>query len=371
MSKNSTIWISQGIGGNLGDVLLYKITSSFFAENNIPFLFQYAARPLSVEKIKALSNYGNVIIGPGGMFVHTISSKNMYRLVLNDINLREFEEKGFNFVIFSGGILDKPTDEEISTAAKLFQRCKKIYTRANIEIDNIKKITPDVDIAFCPCGSLFTDKIMKVEHRKKDIIVLNLDNLLFTAENYRDHPMKKFRDYALSQGLNCELLVNVHQTDYNEYLGDIFPVREVDLPIYKRVDEVVKSEQKTGYDFWHSFELPDDFVDRYNDCRFAFGKRLHGWLPFMSFDNPSAFIGMNARRQMPYDYFGDDTFLCGIPLKERLKKENLELMTDMMIEKLKYFIKNENLLCARIAARREQLWVEFQKHTREMFELMN
>ena len=107
------------------------------------------------------------------------------------------------------------------------------------------------------------------------------------------------------------------------------------------------------------------FGERYNDCRFAFGKRLHGWLPFMAFDKPAAFTGMAARRGMPKDYFGDDDFLCAVPRKRDMTREQHEPMADAFIEKLRFFIANEDALKSRIAERREELWQQLQGQAQE------
>jgi len=103
---------------------------------------------------------------------------------------------------------------------------------------------------------------------------------------------------------------------------------------------------------------------RYTACRFAFGKRLHGWLPFLAFDRPAAFVGMQARRGMPRDYFGDDTFLCAVPRRNPMSQAQLDATADGMIGKLASFVEQEDALVAQVAERREELWAQLQRQAR-------
>ena len=100
------------------------------------------------------------------------------------------------------------------------------------------------------------------------------------------------------------------------------------------------------------------FINRYNYARFAFGKRLHAWLPYFSFNIPAAFIGHPNRRGFPQDYFSGE-FLCDVPRTTNMTQRQLEIMSDMMIAKLNFFIKNEESLINLIEERKNRLRVTF------------
>lgn len=166
--------------------------------------------------------------------------------------------------------------------------------------------------------------------------------------------MIRFKKYAESLGLEVYSMIN-GRPDINEHLLDIFPMLEIDRhhlePLVPYVDKAIKFTNNQGL-----LDFPLSFGERYNNCRFAFGKRLHGWLPFFAFDIPAAFIGAHVRRGFPKDYFGNNDFLCDVPRSNNMSEADLNKMTDMMIDKLIFFVGHEDYLSKGIAERREELW---------------
>lgn len=346
------LWITLGRQGNAGDALLYDVTRALFRERaDLRF------RSVNSKKYARWTDGGikNVVVGPGGLFVQTNSARHLHRKLGRQ--WRTFESK--RFLLWSTGILSDPSPEETAGVRRVIDRSAKIVVRARREAEFIAEVT-GARAEWAPCASLFTDKLLAVPRRVDDVVVVNLDEVLFTPENIAGHPMRRFRDYAEAQGLAVRSMVNA-VGDSNPLLLDLFPLIDADEPILGDFlrSAPTRSEFFDGYTA--ALRRRASQGDRYTNARFAFGKRLHGWLPFMAFDRPAAFIGMEARRGMPRDYFGNNDFLCDVPRRRRMTQGHLDAMATKMIRKLDYFIKHEDALVSRIAERREELWGQLQR----------
>ncbi|WP_309067381.1 hypothetical protein [Microbacterium sp.] len=350
------LWITCGPRGNAGDALLYEVTPRLF-DGLIDLDFRYVSEPTYLSRKDRATQ--NVVIGPGGLFVQTNSSRHLHSKLTKQWS--QFETKTFH--LWSTGILSQPTEDEAADVRRVTSRAASIIVRATKESEYLRDVA-GVESEWAPCASLFTDRLLGVEKRLRDVVVVNLDHFHFTEENIADHPLKRFRDYAASEGLEVRSMVNAGG-DSNPLMLDLFPVIDAD----REPLEAFLRGGPTGREFNDGYNAAlkryKTFGHRYTGARFAFGKRLHGWLPFMAFDTPAAFIGMAARRGMPMDYFGTNEFLCAVPHRRGMNREALDSMANAMIGKLNFFVKNEDALTARIAERREELWQQLQGQARD------
>lgn len=348
------LWITCGIRGNAGDALLYQVTRKLFG-GLVNLDFRFVSEPNYI--LEGQETPLNVIIGPGGMFVQTNSSRHLHQKI--DRQWDQFQET--KFFLWSTGILGRPTSDEVKAVRRITSRAPKIIVRAQKEAELIRAVDPATNPEWAPCTSLFTDTLLDIKPNKRDIVVVNFDAHLINEENYANHPLRRFKAYAESEGLEVRLMVNA-AGDSNRMMLDLFPLIDIDVPLF---DDLLRAEL-TGKEFNIAFNqaLPKhpSFGQRYSASRFAFGKRLHAWLPFLAFDTPSAFVGMAARRGMPMDYFGSNEFLCAVPHTTGMTQEQLDEMANALIGKLNFFIHNEDRLVASIAEKRaalkEQLLVQ-------------
>lgn len=351
-AAKKALWITLGEKGNAGDALIYQATRRAF-DGLVDLDFRSVSDPLYLPEGKGTPD--NIIIGPGGILVQTNSSKHLHEKLARQwpqlLNSR--------FHLWSTGVLEKPSDKEAESLKKLLAQTKQVVVRAGREADFLRGVDPLVDPVWSPCASLFSDSLFSIEARKRDVVVLNLDSFLFTEENIRDHPLRRFKEYAESNGLEVRSMTNA-AGDSNSLLLDVFPLIEIDEPHFDALLRGNPAGREFHAPFTKALRAHPSIAGRYLDCRFAFGKRLHGWLPFLAFDTPAAFIGMHTRRGMPKEYFGSDTFLCDVPRKQNMSRDQIEQMADMMIGKLNYFIRNEDNLVASIRQRRAELKAQFR-----------
>lgn len=356
------LWITCGPRGNAGDALLYEVTKALFADR-IDLDFRYVNEPrylgIGAGRTK------NVMIGPGGMLVQTNSAKHLHGKL--EKQWGRFEDK--RFFLWSTGILETPREDEVSLVQRVVERADKVVVRATKESEYIAEVT-GAESEWSPCASLFTDRLLGIEKQKKDVVVVNFDDFLFTESNIADHPLGRFKRYAEAEGLEVRSMVNAGG-DSNSMMLDLFPLIDADRPLLEDFLRTNPTGREFNTGFNAAMEKMPSFGARYTNSRFAFGKRLHGWLPFMAFDQPAAFIGMQARRGMPRDYFGDGDFLCNIPRRREMSKAQLNDMANALIGKLNYFIHNEDELSSRIAARREELWDQLQRQAQEFADAMS
>ncbi len=380
----SAIWATPGPRyANFGDVLQYLLIERYF-KGKIKFELAEIGRPINTELI---GQSKNLVVGPGGILVGTQGAKALYRNILNDKTLAKFDKYGTKFHIWSSGVLRVPEENERRLANELFSRCTYIATRANIEIDFIKSITPEAEPVFSPCSTMFLDKILKEdmpESMKSDNVVLNLNKDNFREGLYLRSPIHRFIEYANSEGLKCVLMANSVHQDTNMDMLKTFNLLRSDHRLEDLLIDYYNTIETQGHDAYppgklsaevreYAFRNAKTFPRRYNKTRFAFGKRLHAWLPFFSYNTPAAFIGTKARRGMPKDYFGEElgeAFLCEVPERAR-NIGDLHRISEAMINKLRYYIKYEDRLVAKIAERREELWELFEKRAAELYESMD
>lgn len=346
------LWITCGPRGNAGDALLYEVTKALFADR-IDLDFRYVNEPRYLRGRGGRRQ--NVMIGPGGMLVQTNSARNLHSNL--EKQWGRFEDK--RFYLWSTGILETPSDDEVSLVKRVVERADTIVVRATKESEYIADVT-GAESEWSPCASLFTDRLLGIEKQKKDVVVVNFDDFLFTEANIAAHPLRRFRQYAESEGLEVRSMVNA-SGDSNSMMLDLFPLIDADRPLLEDFLRTNPTGREFNTGFNAAMEKMPSFGARYTNSRFAFGKRLHGWLPFMAFDQPAAFIGMQARRGMPKDYFGDGTFLCGVPRRRHMSVGMLDEMANAMIGKLNFFIHNEDRLSAQIAERRGELWEQLRR----------
>lgn len=351
------MWITLGVRGNAGDALIYETTRKLF-DGLIDLDFRTVGEPKYVRFGRSAPD--NVIIGPGGILVRTNSARHVQKKL--DAQWSRFEAS--RLFIWSSGILETPRDEEIPIVRKILGKADRIVVRANKEADLMRKVEPSADPQLLPCSSLFTDRLLGTEKDKRDVVVLNLDAHLFTDENIADHPLRRFKEYAEAEGLEVRGMVNAHG-DSNRYSLDLFPLIDADQELFHDVLATEPDSKTFNREFTRRLKQVDDFGARYTGSRFAFGKRLHGWLPFLAFDQPAAFIGMPARQGMPRDYFGNDRYLAKVPRRPRMGRDELDSMANSLIGKLNYFIHNEDRLSSEIAGRREQQWDEVRSGAQE------
>ncbi len=351
------LWITCGARGNAGDALLYDVTRELF-DGLLDLDFRHVSDPLYLRRGDAPTE--SVVIGPGGLFVQTNSARHLHGKLAKQ--WKQFEGK--KFYLWSTGVLHTPSEEELAAVRRVTSRARKIVVRATKEAEFLRRIGPITSPEWAPCTSLFTDRLLPVQNTTRDVVVVNLDSFLFTEDNIADNPLRRFIAYANAQGLDVRSMVNA-SGDSNRIMLDLIPLIDIDRPYF----EDLLLAEATGREFHEGFNAAmsrhPSFAARYTDCRFAFGKRLHGWLPFLAFDKPAAFIGMAARRGMPMDYFGSDEYLCDVPRSATMTTAQLDAMADGMIAKLQHFIDNEDALVSRTAERREQLWHQLQRQAAE------
>lgn len=338
--------------GNAGDALIYETTRKLFADL-IDLDFRTVGEPTYIRRDDPPVD--NIIIGPGGILVRTNSARH----VQQKLQKQWAQIDKARLFIWSSGILQEPFESELPIVRNVLNKASRIVVRASKEGELIRSVAPGTAPVLLPCTSLFTDKLMAIESTRRDVVVVNLDANLFTAENIENHPLKRFKEYAESEGLEVRLMVNAYG-DSNRYLLDLFPLIDADQGIFGNLLAQEPSSKEFNEPFSEGLRRVPSFGERYTNARFAFGKRLHGWLPFLAFDAPAAFIGMPARRRMPEDYFGARDFLCAVPRRRGMTTDHLDVMADMMIRKLGFFVRREDALRRKIAEQRAILWDQMQ-----------
>lgn len=356
------MWVTLGVRGNAGDALIYQTTRKLF-DGLVDLDFRTVGEPKYVKFARSAPD--NVIIGPGGILARTNSARHVQKKF--DAQWGRFDES--RMFVWSSGILETPREDELPILQKILRKSERIVVRADKEADFIRKVEPAAEPRMLPCTSLFSDRLLATPKRVKDVVVVNLDAHLFSEKNIDDHPLRRFKAYAEAEGLEVRSMVNAHG-DSNRYSLDLFPLIDSDQDLFHDVLAAEPDSKTFNREYTARLQQVDDFGARYTGSRFAFGKRLHGWLPFLAFDQPAAFIGMNARQGMPNDYFGNNRYLAKVPRRPRMGRDELDSMANSLIGKLNYFIHNEDRLSAEIAERREQLWAEVTSGAREFAEAL-
>lgn len=349
------LWITLGVRGNAGDALIYWTTRKLF-DDLIDLDFRTVGEPAYIRANENVPD--NVIIGPGGILVRTNSATHVQQKLERQWPLIDRSR----LFIWSSGILQKPFESEVPIVRKVLEKASRIVVRASKEDELIRSIAPEATPVLQPCTSLFIDKLLGIEPNRRDVVVVNLDANLFTSDNFDNHPLRRFKEYAESEGLEVRSMVNAYG-DSNRYLLDLFPLIDTEQGVFGDLLTREPSSKEFNEPFSEGLQRMPSLGERYTNARFAFGKRLHGWLPFLAFDAPAAFVGMPARRRMPQDYFGTGfgrAFLCAVPRRRDMTTDRLDVMADMMIQKLGFFIKKEETLRSKISGRRAELWDQLQ-----------
>lgn len=311
----------------------------------------------------------NVIIGPGGILSgsYTPDKKPHEWLIrhLTQSRIDEWSKEGKNVAFFGTGTntplnpnqKQKPfSSNSEKIISDLVSMSSGVYIRGNYDRMRIQTICQSEDVSklvFQPCPSIFIDSMVGSKKNKLDKIAVNFPFLKsLTSENFEKHPIKRFISYAKSLGLNCVFSPN-HTQDINPYVFDLFD--EVDIS-----EDLANFICGSEFDYsigqlkmQEEWEKRECIFSRYSGYRFAFGARLHSFLPFMAFETPTLFLTGNiARKPMPIDYFNNPLYLA----KEGFNPKKMEKVVDGMIERLNYFIKNEASLVSEIRREKERLW---------------
>ena len=358
---------------NAGDMLIYKAFQSLFAE-------ELSLRYQHIRLDKLDSTEKAIIIGPGGILSGSYNPEKtphewlIRHLNKNKVDLWSKENKKVFFfgtgtnTPFNANKNNKPFSAVSGKAiSDLISLSDGVYLRGNYDIIRIQNMCSSLDIhklKFQPCPSMFIDKMCNNILPKSDKIAVNFPLLKqVTSENYKTHPLRRFIHYAKSCGLDVEFSPN-HTMDINHHVIDMFDT----VALSKKTIDFMLSKQSEDYNLaqevmqqeWDSTEC---IFQRHSGYRFAFGSRLHSFLPFMAFNTPSLFMTGNvARMPIPMDYFQDPIFLARSPYNVKA----LDIMVDGMIERLDFFIKHEDRLISNIEQHKERLWGITQKNKTEM-----
>lgn len=368
--------LSYGNCSNAGDVLIFQTFNKLF-ENEIDTTWHH----VRLDKLEVKSR--NVIIGPGGLLsgsynpavtpdelvIRNLTSK---RLAAWKKQLRPVFAFGTGTnTPFENGPTSKPFSEVSSaTIAKLASVSGGLYLRGSADIRRLSKFCATEDLhkfKFQPCPSIFLDRLFNIKPVVTDQIAINFPMAkALSPENAKKHPLNRFVECAKSFGLSVALLDN-HPSDMNQTVIEMFDVPQSDAEQSDFVSQLGETTNNQKM-FEHRWTRVPVLASRFNGYRFAFGVRLHSFLPFMAFNTPSVFLAGNPiRMPMPMEYFRSPVFGA----KTTFGEAPLDLVVDGMIERLKYFIKNEDSLKAQIADERSRLWDLTNINKFEMLSRMN
>ncbi|MGO2225308.1 MAG: polysaccharide pyruvyl transferase family protein [Psychrobacter celer] len=347
---------------NAGDVLIHQTIEKLF-EGQIDFRYHH------IRKDKLEDTEKNIVIGPGGILSGSYTPEgnpNEWLIRhLTQARVEDWKKKGKNVSFFGTGtntplganINQKPFSKvSEKVISDLISMSSSAFVRGNYDRMRLQTMCQSEDVSklfFQPCPSIFIDSMASSTLTKADKIAINFPfHNSLNEENYKKHPIRKFIDYARSCGLQCVFAPN-HTQDVNKYVFEIF--NEVDLS-ENFTNFICSSEfdysigQLKMQEEWEKKEC---IFSRYSGYRFAFGARLHSFLPFMAFETPTLFLTGNiARKPMPIDYFNNPIYLA----KEGFSPKKMEKVVDGMIERLNYFIRNEAKLVSEIRREKERLW---------------
>ena len=359
---------------NAGDVLIHQTFVGLFS-NVLETKYHH------IRQSKLSGTASNIIIGPGGLLSGSYKPDvNPDELILRHMTaakVADWRQQGRNMFCFgtgtntptNAGSGSKPfSDVSAKTIGDFISASKRIYLRGSADINRLQAFCRSEDLEkliFQPCPSIFLDKIFQVKSEKADRIALNLP--LMKIKDLRSHPISRFIASAHAEGLKVDFLDN-HPMDFNSEVYEVFDgTTHSDMlkKFYLNPETATyEGAQKLYQAEWDSF---DSLPSRFNGFRFAFGARLHSFLPFMAFDTPSLFLASNPiRTAMPTEYFGNPIFGAKIPFGGK----NVDEVVDGMIERLKYFIRYEDTLVDRIREQRYRLWNITKKNKDEMLSLM-
>lgn len=368
--------LSYGNCSNAGDVLIFQTFNKLF-EDDVETTWHH----VRLDKLDVKAR--NVIIGPGGLLSGSyrpdVNPDELVIRHLTPIRLAAWKKQGrpvFAFgtgtnTPFENGPTSKPFSVESGkTIAKLANVSDGLYLRGSADIRRLSAFCATDDLnkfKFQPCPSVFLDRLFSIRPETSDQIAINfpLEKSL-TPENAKTHPLRRFVEFAKSLGLSVALLDN-HPSDINKIALEIF-----DPPRSDPGQAAFMSQLQNEGDGQKLFEqrwTSSPFVaSRFNGYRFAFGVRLHSFLPFMAFNTPSVFLAGNPiRMPMALEYFRNPAFGA----KVAFGQASLGQVVDGMIERLRFFVRNEDRLRAEIADQRSRLWEITMNNKAEMLGRMN
>lgn len=359
---------------NAGDVLIHQTFVGLFSK-------ELDTKYHHIRQSKLNGVAPNIVIGPGGLLSGSYKPDvNPDELILRHMTsakVAEWQSQGRRMFCFGTGT-NTPTNagsgskpfSEVSARiiGEFVSAAQKIYLRGSADINRLQAFcnSEDLDkLIFQPCPSIFLDRIFDIKPVKRDRIALNLP--FMKIKDLEKHPISRFVSYAHSEGLKVDFLDN-HPMDFNVEVYDTFDGTTHSDTLKKFYLSAepgsYESAQKLFQTEWESLEsLPS----RFNGYRFAFGARLHSFLPFMAFNTPSLFLASNPiRTAMPTEYFGNPIFGAKLPFGGK----NVDQVVDGMIERLNYFIRHEDTLVDCIQEQRYRLWNITKRNKDEMLSLM-
>lgn len=374
--KRTAGLLSYGNCSNAGDVLIFQTFNKLFADE-----IDTTWHHVRLDKLAVKAR--NVIIGPGGLlsgaYKPDVAPDELVIRHLTPIRLAAWKKQqrpvfafgtGTN-TPFDNGPTSKPFSAESGkTIAKLAHVSDGLYLRGSADIRRLAALCATDDLhkfKFQPCPSVFLDRLFCIKPEISDQIAINFPmEKSLTAENVKTHPLNRFVDFAKSLGLSVALLDN-HPSDINKLALDVFdpPQSDPDQPEFITQAFEKEDSQKLFEQRWTSAPF---VAPRFNGYRFAFGVRLHSFLPFMAFNTPSVFLAGNPiRMPIPIEYFGNPVFGAKIAFGQA----SLGQVVDGMIERLKFLVKREDHLRTEIADERARLWEITQKNKAEILSRMN
>lgn len=338
-SRHKADLLVYGPCSNAGDVLIYEAILKLF-EDKIETNYCH------IRKNKLTGDSPNVIIGPGGLLSGSYKPDTMPDDIIlrhmNQVKIEQWEREGRKLFCFATGTNTpfnasasaKPfskTSEE--TIAKFVKASQKIYLRGSADINRIQGFCRSEDLdkfVFQPCPSLFIDKLFGIKPEKKDRIAVNFPFL--KIRNLAKHPISRFVDYSHSIGLKVDFVDN-HPMDFNSEIYSVFDGTTHSHALRAFHTGIDPDYEKAQIIYQAEWEGVNPIATRFNGYRFAFGSRLHAFLPFMSFETPTVFLtGNPIRMPMPLDYFGNPIFLA----KQPYGGKDMNGVVDGMIDRLDF-----------------------------------
>lgn len=377
-NKTQASLLVYGPCSNAGDVLIHKAFNKLF-ENSIETKYHHIRK----DKLDKISN--NVIIGPGEVLSGSYNpDKTPDELVIRHLTeekISQWVENKTRIFAFGSGTNtpfnatagQKPFSIKIEQViSKLFAEADGVYLRGSSDIVRLQGMCQTKNIGkikFQPCPSIFLDKLYDIKPKVEDKVAINFPFMKsITKENYKTHPINRFIKYIKSVGLKPVFVPN-HTMDLNKFVLEIFDsvdlssdlldlISKTDTENYEEVQESMQME-------WENYE---NLASRFNGYRFAFGNRLHSFLPFMAFNTPSVFLAANPiRMPLPLDYFSNNAFLAKTPYTGK----DIDKTVDGMIDRLDFFVKHESSLRQNIQTDRDSLFAKTKLNMNDMISKMN
>lgn len=374
--KRTAGLLSYGNCSNAGDVLIFQTFNKLFEEE-----LDTTWHHVRLDKLDVKAR--NIVIGPGGLlsgaYKPEVTPDELVVRHLTPIRLASWVKQQRPVFAFGTGT-NTPFENVASskpfspgsekTIAKLAQTSRGLYLRGSADIRRLAMFCAADDLhkfKFQPCPSVFIDRLYGIRPTITDQIAVNFPLAKsLTAENAKTHPLNRFVEFAKSLGLSVALLDN-HPSDINKIALDMFAPPQSDSRQASFLNDATGNVDNTNL-FERRWTSQCPMAHRFNGYRFAFGVRLHSFLPFMAFNTPSVFLAANPiRSPMPIEYFGNSVFGA----KVAFGQGSFGQVVDGMIERLRHFVKNEEQLRTQIADQRARLWEITTKNKYEMLSRMN